>query len=226
MKRNTPKIKHIINWNIITLIITTGVIILGIFLNYNKREIDIYKAELAKVEKENNELKSKLDPEWYSKLNNQRNYYESELSVKETAILEIKKQKDSIENSNAKAKLDNADNLVLPIKVARKIAKKLIEGQRDSALLSVNLELLDNYKQMDSGLRKIIESRGEQVNILKTWNLNNEKIIKIYSSAISEYEDQSKLLSLLLLINIVIFISALLAWIKSKKNVNKLTSLV
>jgi len=70
MKRGNLKYKHVINWNIITLLATIGVVILGIILNYNKREIDVYKAELAKAEKEKNELKAETNPEWHIKFNN------------------------------------------------------------------------------------------------------------------------------------------------------------
>ena len=73
-----PK-KHTVNWNMITLIITIGGIIISIVLNYNRRELDILHSQLDKIEKEKSEIENQIDPEWHKKFNNQKNYYENEL---------------------------------------------------------------------------------------------------------------------------------------------------
>src|SRR5690606_12775461 len=82
------KKKHIINWNIITLITTVAIVIIGIVLNYNQREINILQSELRSSENRINELESELDPSWHIKFKNQKDYYENELKTKELVINE------------------------------------------------------------------------------------------------------------------------------------------
>ena len=80
------KKKHVINWNIITLITTVAVVIIGIVLNYNQREINILQSELRSSENRINELEFELDPSWHIKFKNQKDYYENELKMKELVI--------------------------------------------------------------------------------------------------------------------------------------------
>lgn len=191
MKRGNLKYKHVINWNIITLLATIGVVILGIILNYNKREIDVYKAELAKAEKEKNELKAETNPEWHIKFNNQREYYESQLNIRQSELESIKNQRDSIKRYTSKAKIGNSGDIGLSIKTARKVLAKIEDGRRDSGLLALNLELLNLYIQKDSYQNYLIKNQETVILNLKAVNAHTDRIIELYKGNISEYEERS-----------------------------------
>ena len=75
MRRNRNRVKHVVNWNIIALILAVVGAIVGTIFTYNQKEINIQKAELTRLTSENETLKSEIDPEWHSKFNNQRHFF-------------------------------------------------------------------------------------------------------------------------------------------------------
>jgi len=170
------KKKHIVNWNWITMIFTIGGIIITLILNYNQREIDILKSELEKSEKENDDLLTKIDPEWHIKFNNQKQYYEGELAVKNELINKTNSELDSIVR-NQPALILSVENRQFKLSDSqfRKLVYKLVKAEEDSILISqVYKPMVKDLKSLDS-LHRLHINNLEQIDSLRILQLNEHQ---------------------------------------------------
>lgn len=206
------KNKHIVNWNIISLVAAILLLIISIILNYNNREISILQSELDRIEKENNILSQKNDPNWYEKMNNQNVYFESIIKSKDSVILINKKVIDSLENIQTTAILTVKDrNIVLTEKQMDNLVLKLLKAELDS------IRLIEyNLKEQIWTLQDSIYS--SEINYLKRRDGYNIQIIHNLEEMIENLESENKLIHLpLLIISLIVFISTLFMTKLSKR---------
>lgn len=187
-------------------------LIISIILNYNNREISILQSELDRIEKENNILSQKNDPNWYEKMNNQNVYFESIIKSKDSVILINKKVIDSLENIQTTAILTVKDrNIVLTEKQMDNLVLKLLKAELDS------IRLIEyNLKEQIWTLQDSIYS--SEINYLKRRDGYNIQIIHNLEEMIENLESENKLIHLpLLIISLIVFISTLFMTKLSKR---------
>ncbi|WP_336129642.1 hypothetical protein [Mesoflavibacter sp. CH_XMU1422-2] len=165
------KKKHIINWNIITLITTSAVVIISIVLNYNQREIDILQSELTRSENRIKELESELDPSWHIKYNNQKDYYESEIKRKELLISEKNEILTELESKNGlvlskEQKVEIVKTLMAYPKVLEKV--KLLEEINNSSekIIEIQKEMLAVKNSISEKEKSRISKSNTFLNII------------------------------------------------------------
>ena len=188
--------KHIVNWNLITLIATIAVVLLGIILNWNQRQIDILEKELELASSEIENLRSQTDPSWHIKFNEQKSYYISELAQKEKILIQKSKDLDSIIGSSIT--IGNATLGLLNMPGIEKVSvSHLSKRKLDSIYLSYYL-LIRAYESLDSiqksqikAIEGAYESQKDVTRLLheaieeqKIIDKNRIEIVEIYKSAL------------------------------------------
>lgn len=217
------KIKHIINWNLITIISTFGIVLMGIIINYNTRKMETLEFDLTRKEKENQDLIAQIDPNWHIKFNNQKEFYENQLKKMKIENLNYKNMLASTKEQSKK----NTFNLIegkleLTINEAKHLATRLITADLNEKLIISykksrvldSLQLL-NYKKLKDNSVKIINNLEEMA-------FSQEKIINLMKQKeliLSKYRN-SPYKIILLLLGIVGLISSSFSFssIKKKKN--------
>lgn len=94
---------------------------------------------------------------------------------------------------------------------------KIEDGRRDSGLLALNLELLNLYIQKDSYQNYLIKNQETVILNLKAVNAHTDRIIELYKGNISEYEERSQVVNILLIATGVLLIWSLIAFMFSRK---------
>ena len=217
MGKNT-KVKHIINWNLITLISTLCIVLLGIILNWNQRQINILESELNRSEEVIKDLQSEIDPEWHFRYNNQKEFYESEITKRDSLI-----KINSIASSNvAKEIVIEGKKIVLSERQRDKLVEKLIRAKIDS--IEIQSYKIENQfsKEIDSLKSSIIEKLSEQNENYRLINENNRLIIKNLEKRIELVNSKnSNYFVPLILVSLISLFSIFMAFLKKKKKWKK-----
>lgn len=219
--RKRSKYRHVINWDKISLIVAVLTLVVVVILNYNQREINILLTEKSTLEKENSDLKAVTDPSWQEKFNTQRQYFESEISDRDKKISAIQSNISSMKKDGYKL---DTNNVVLPLRVARKVMKRLVQAENDSIILGLYEQQIAAYRKERSLGDGIIDLQSKQIQ-------NLQKIIELYGSPQGEYTSNKTLVRVLALFSflscITIFISLykLQKISKSKRGIQQPTTI-
>ena len=187
-------------------------------MNYNQKKIDILESELNRERKKVTELNLNTDLNWYSKFNDQREYYEDELEKKDNLIKVNQLIIDSL--VSVESDLNNYINNYM-VSLANLKDKKYIELAMikfDSSLVNNYDKQLKLYKNIDArksatiaNLNMIIKNL-EKISIAKSESIDNLEII-------NKRLNRANLISIFLILTILIFL--VFAYMQKKFHKNK-----
>jgi len=202
MTKKKTKIKHIINWNIVTLILTVSVMIFGIILNWNQRSIDVLETEVTRLSGLNDELQNNSDPEWHIKFSNQKEFYESEIQLIQKAQLIL--NKDNALEENLANELDNS--LTITARQRDIIVEKLLKAEE-------SFELIDNLENQIKIKDELIKIKNELIELQNKKEKSSSKIRSNLNQIIKNQKEQIDLLentkTSTMLVNLIILFSLL-----------------
>ena len=210
-EKGAKKVVHIINWNLISIVLTIGGIIFALILNYNKREIDILKSELIKVEKEKDKLSEEVDPEWHIKFNHQKQYYEGQLAHQSELLYITNKELDSIVK-NQPALILSLENRGLGLSVIQmdNLIRILFEAEKNTELIELYETMIENYESIMSHNEQRIKNY-EAIDSLRLLEIG------LYQSLIENSDETDNMLFIIqILLFVLAFIAILYSYLKSK----------
>lgn len=199
------KKKHIINWNIISIYLTVVVLIIGLFLGYNNKELSILHSELERVEKEKIELTQNTDPEWHIKFNNQKDFYESILDIKDSSLSHSTKINDSLTSLLKHSSILDSNQVIYTEKQDIRALNALMNQERYCEYICTIKEYI---ALRDSFIQEIFSELG-----------NKELKISEYQNTIKKLSRKSTFINWSLIILMIIStIGAIMGYLKAKKN--------
>ncbi|MBP1838773.1 hypothetical protein [Formosa algae] len=209
------KVKHIVNWNLITLISTLGIVLISIILNWNQRQINILETELNRAEKEIQDLQTETDPEWHFRYNNQKQFYESEIAKRDSSI-KINSLKINSLTSARVAEMFVIKNkkIMLSEKHMDRLFKKLMRADLDSLEIGSYKIQSDLFKETDKLNKLIIEALKKQDKNNRLLITNLEKKNELIHSKNSYYFP-------LILVSLITLFSIIMTFIKKGKKRKK-----
>ncbi len=173
-----------LNWNLVSLIAGVVALTVSIVIVWNQKKIDNLQDSLSEMQIENNKLLSEIDPSWHVKFNEQREFYNNQLNDERTLRLQANRKVDSLILLENKPKKGRNGEIILNLEQAKIIAIRLIDGERDSALLAISEDIIKNqdttialYDSSISNLRLQIKGLMEIIKL-------NEQIIENYDKIV------------------------------------------
>jgi hypothetical protein len=154
--------KRKIDLNVLSIITTVIFFAISIIATYQmfsyQKNMDLLKLQYENLEKEKINLEAEIDPAWHSKFNNQKGYYESQLTVKDKDLLKIKHEKDSIEFfANTFKKLSNGDYAIKK-EALKKVVLSFVQNREADELIKADSALIDNLKKLRYNQDQIIKN--------------------------------------------------------------------
>jgi len=223
-------------WNLINILITIiGVLlpaliaILIVWLTSpSTRELSLLKTENEKFQREINNLKDEIDPNWHKKFNEQKQYYVDELTTKNNTLYQAEKKIDSILLNHNTTK-NTKNQILLPTKEVRRNLNRLAKADYESVDLILVKQELEAYKELNKIRDTLIKAKDTliknqrlsidvQDGLIKNLNAS----IEIYDLIIKNYENTGvkKLrfwgLTLISFLVILLFLSVLFLMKKEK----------
>ena len=209
------KVKHIVNWNLITLISTLGIVLLGIILNWNQRQINILETELNRAEKEKQNLQTEIDPEWHFRYNNQKQFYESEIAKKDSLIKINSLKINSLTSARVAEMFVIKDKkIMLSEKNMDRLFEKLMRADIDSLEIESYKIQADLFKEIDKLNKLIIEN-------LKKRDENNRLLIKNLEKRNELIHSKNDYYLPLILVSLMTLFSVIMTFIKKRKKRKK-----
>lgn len=197
---------------IVGLILVIVLALVGFYINSNDKEVNLLNNEIDKLRAENENLRDEIDPNWHSKFNNQRQFYEAELSGRDKELLLLRIETDSLAKIRNYLKHKDFKDLIYTLQVA------------DSLISAYEREIESNQQvtsSQDNLIRShysLIRNLEQQVDLLKeAWD-NSRKLNDLYS----KQEIGNKIMSGL---NVILFILILVYFHRRKRDLKSGASL-
>jgi hypothetical protein len=176
------------------------------FLTFRNTELNnLYQLQLGLKDKENSELKAKLDPDtWYQKMIHQKEYFETELKIRDEKLIELNRTNDLLSNKGdtlLKFYKENKDSK--NAELIRKIEIYKQKQSRDSleiAYYKADEKFIDDYfksinkwKDFDERMAKVHEMEDDmnEKTIHFLWTVLILFMVAVFMVAINEKDKSS-----------------------------------
>lgn len=202
------KRKFVLSIELIGLILVIALALIGFYINSNDKEVTLLNNEIGRLKEENEQLKAESDPNWHSKFNNQRQFYEAELSTKDKELLVLKVETDSLVKIKNFLKHKDLRDLIYTLQVV----DSLIKGyEKEIEIKEQIISSQDNLIRLDSSMNQNLKLQAQALTDAYD---NSQKIIAIYS----RYELGNKVI---LGLNVLLFIVIILYFYGKRRDLNK-----
>ena len=194
------------NWNLVTVLLAIITIIVTLQIISNQSNVDLLNTRIEDLKSENLNLKEQLDPSWYKRFNEQKEYYEGRIAQKDS---QMKSKVDSIIYSYNIVRKDNKNQFILKRGQLDTIGIALLKGLEYKELYYNEVELTDNLKEITILKDLLINHKDSIINVYAEYINNNREEWNILGFNITQI--MLSFVVLILIVNIIV---------KTKKNIN------
>ncbi|SHF69568.1 hypothetical protein SAMN05444483_10281 [Salegentibacter echinorum] len=162
------KIKQVVTLIRDILVICSLPVLLTYAYTIHKEQIESKDATIELLKLRNDQLENSQIEKAYDRINSLKNFYNDELNIVESDLIENQKVNDSLsEILNSNFRVTDSSHLIIDLEMGKRILKDLYRGDRDSVLVERKDSIIFLLEKINNSYAKSLNASKMQIQLLE-----------------------------------------------------------